>query len=1246
MSNHEPMSLQPEEKLLKWYLLGATSPEEDAQIERNLRDEGVWRDELLLVEEDLIDDYARGALPAYERQLFEENFLDSPERRQKLLIAQAALNYAYTYGLAEAAAMRQSIQAPEEQQTGEREIDSPPTALQQSGIAAPKQDRGRRNWWTWLFAPAWRPALLAVLFLAAGIGIWRLIQGDLEVRRGMAALNQAYSTTRPLEARITALNYAAFSPLRGGEKAGNGRDETPRLAGERAERILLDAVAERPSPAARHALGRLYLLKKEFDKSIDQFEEALKSDANNTRLHSDLGAALLEKATFERPDRLPGSRETLLAKSLNYLNKALELDGSLLEARFNRALLYQSLGLPRRAIEDWRKYLESDANSQWAEEARRNLKALEEQNKKISTNKEDLYRNFLEAWRTNNEENAWQALRRCFFRNGNYITDKLVDGYLELSINGNRAEASDKLQALSYAGYLLKRKGDDSFIDNLARFYGNAPESDLLLLNQARKLAAEGYAFYLQSKIDQAIAAYSQAKLLFKQSGDSYEALFMEFWTGHCYILIPDVKRCRLAFTQVASASEENRFHWLHAAALNGLTSTYLWLNEYSKARDSCQLAQQLSTRVGDDNGVLRNLIQLAHICLSLGKYNDSLKLVQQGLTLSSLISAEASQTVSLYAIGAWIYNALSLYAAALDFEKEAVRLGKEMNNPQVASRQYVHLGLIYAKLENYDEAIKSIKYGLEIAKSVEPEATAQDMVNYASLFLGFVYRRMGLFAESTLALTQAAEFYSRKRADALRYIALKEKLLTHIAQGDVMTVREELPHTIELFEKHRAKILEESNRNSYFDVEQTIYDVAIDFAFSQLRDPLQALEYSELSRARSLLDAVKIRGQLIGTEATPDLRFNGTSEPIPPAKIQRLMPEKAQILEYAILEDKLIIWLISKSKLEGRVVNIRSKDLTEELTLYLKRISNPNDQNAPLTLKAAGALYEILVRPVEGMLDKGKLICIVPDKILYLLPFETIFSRQSGKYLLEDYSIIYASSANLFLYCSEKARQKSEARPEELLSVGNPQFDRKLFPDLADLPSAANEAVRIADYYAERSVFVNDKAVKTAILQGLKDSDVVHLALHYVPHPRSPMLSQIPLATVGAGSKGAREDSAVLAAYEIYNLNMTRTRLIVLAACQTRVETWFNGEGPVGLSRVFLAAGIPLTVASLWPVEDSRATTELMINFHRARKSEGLSTVESLRAAKIRLLKGPEKKYQHPFYWAPFTVTGGYSEF
>ena len=80
-------------------------------------------------------------------------------------------------------------------------------------------------------------------------------------------------------------------------------------------------------------------------------------------------------------------------------------------------------------------------------------------------------------------------------------------------------------------------------------------------------------------------------------------------------------------------------------------------------------------------------------------------------------------------------------------------------------------------------------------------------------------------------------------------------------------------------------------------------------------------------------------------------------------------------------------------------------------------------------------------------------------------------------------------------------------------------------------------------------------------------------------------------------------------------------------------------------MARPFIAAGVPLVVASLWPV-DSDPTAGLMIDFHKLRKVEGLSTVEALRRAQINMLRGPEERFRQPYYWAPFVAIGGYAEF
>ena len=113
----------------------------------------------------------------------------------------------------------------------------------------------------------------------------------------------------------------------------------------------------------------------------------------------------------------------------------------------------------------------------------------------------------------------------------------------------------------------------------------------------------------------------------------------------------------------------------------------------------------------------------------------------------------------------------------------------------------------------------------------------------------------------------------------------------------------------------------------------------------------------------------------------------------------------------------------------------------------------------------------------------------------------------------------------------------------------------------------------------------------------------------------------------------------------EIYSLKLPRTRLALLSACQTGIEQHYNAEGAVGAARPFLVAGVPVVVASLWPV-DSDATAALMIDLHKQRTRFERPVTQALRQAKLDMLHGPDLRYRHPYYWAPFVVVGGLSTF
>lgn len=316
---------------------------------------------------------------------------------------------------------------------------------------------------------------------------------------------------------------------------------------------------------------------------------------------------------------------------------------------------------------------------------------------------------------------------------------------------------------------------------------------------------------------------------------------------------------------------------------------------------------------------------------------------------------------------------------------------------------------------------------------------------------------------------------------------------------------------------------------------------------------------------------------------------------------------------------------------------------LTDRVNRYLVLLNQPAASQTAEGQKLGMELYELLIQPFGKKLNPQKQLCIVPDKALTQLPFGALLARGSGRFLVEDYTLSYASSANLLLYSTEQAQTKASVATEHLLAVGNPRFDRQAFPDLADLPPAAQEANAVAGAYAAPTVLIGAQARKNEVLHELERSDVAHLAMHYLPNERSPMLSQLPLAAMPGGGQISQADS-VLRVYEIYRLTALRPRLVVLSACQTQAEGYYSGEGAIGVSRPFQAAGIPLVVASLWPVE-AKATAELMTEFHHLRKQARRSTAAALAESQRKLLQSGGQ-YRSPYYWAAFITVGGYSEY
>jgi CHAT domain-containing protein len=1209
-------SLTEDERSLRTYLLDETAPEEQRQIEERLLLDADYVELLLFIEEELIDDYVRDALSERERERFQTHFLTTPIRQRKLTKAKALRKYI----------------------NNTQPVSSPPLM---------SASRSKVFWRQWQFTPAWRAAIAALLVLGMGLGAWRLFIYQSLTDKGRAAL-QAALRESPIKARMAGFNWPPQQNTLS-EQSSNILDET---ALESAENYLRDAVHTQKSPDSHYALGQFYLAEKELDKAIKQFEQALGGDPKNAKLHSDLGAALLERA---RASQGKDSNNSLadFDQSLKHLNEALALDDSLLEALFNRALCLEYMKVFSQAEAAWRAYLQRDSSSSWADQARQNLYMVEQKQKNSQSNKEP-FKEFLSAYRMGDEETAWKIVSQSReVITGSLIWWQLLDDYFELQAVNKPSEANARIEALQYVGKLELHRGEpkgDPYISALAKLYRSTSLKQLEGLSEAHEQINRGNKHFLQNQIVEAKGNYAQARDSFVRNMNQGEAMLADFLIGCCHIFNNEPARSLPILEQLVSECRKRGYRWLLAQSYFALAMAQDRLGEHSKALKNTEHALQISKEMRDTYNTQRSLAQIADQYRKLGDYALATSNINFCFEQISVVWSGYRQMWRNFDQLVQVLIAKRLNTAATAYAREALQFALETKNSSFISVSYVHLGLLHSKQQDYAGAIKLAQQGLAAAA---PDKESQA---YASLQLGHLYRQAGELPmalnyydkcikyidsqknSSQSKIDKQARQANTAKGPAYRYDAHKGKLFCLFAQGNDVQAEQELEQTIGLLEQYRENIQEEQNRNTFFNLEQSVYDAAIDFEFRR-KDFRAVFERSETSRARSLLDLIAAHNKALQADGEQQATLKRLFLPMGLAEVQQRLPDQTQLIEYIVLDDKLLICLVSKSDFSVETVPIRLSELTDKVLNFRQLIlSYTGDLSAE-----AKELYDLLIAPIELLLQKEKRICIVPDKVLYNLAFDSLISPASGRYLVEDYQFVIAPSATIYLLCSERTGHITDLNQEHLLAVGNAAFVAS--PSLPALPSTQDQVENIAKFYSPPSLLLTkDRAREEAIKRAMEEFDVIQLASHYVVHEGNPMKSRLILTQELSDSGNPDSSAGVLQADEVYDLNLwRRAPLIVLSACQSGVEHYYNGEGMIGISRVFLAAGAPVVVASLWKVEVT-ATDKLMVKFHEYRKLKGFPTAKALRYAKLDMLNDPSRK--HPFYWAGFASIGGHTDF
>ncbi len=140
----------------------------------------------------------------------------------------------------------------------------------------------------------------------------------------------------------------------------------------------------------------------------------------------------------------------------------------------------------------------------------------------------------------------------------------------------------------------------------------------------------------------------------------------------------------------------------------------------------------------------------------------------------------------------------------------------------------------------------------------------------------------------------------------------------------------------------------------------------------------------------------------------------------------------------------------------------------------------------------------------------------------------------------------------------------------------------------------------------------VSTEAEIKALGKNASAPGILHIATHGffcdIPQVKA-AADQLPLFRTGLLLAGAERvsmggqpftgmDDGILYAYEIADLNLTGTKLVVLSACETALGEIRGGEGVYGLARAFRLAGAEHVMMSLWQINDAQ-TVRFMETFY-----------------------------------------------
>ena len=586
-------------------------------------------------------------------------------------------------------------------------------------------------------------------------------------------------------------------------------------------------------------------------------------------------------------------------------------------------------------------------------------------------------------------------------------------------------------------------------------------------------------------------------------------------------------------------------------------------------------------------------------------------------------------------------------HVEGLEWLQVALGMARHVGSQRTVDFLLANASQFYMERGRYAEAASALE------ETLKRPLPAYQAIRLADLSTAYVALQR---PDRALEIAERAVVVARGDSEQVSALAARANALTAVKQFDAAAA--DLQRAVEIVETLRTQIVADDFFNRGFGQNyQWLFSSAIALLQSQGRSR-EAMETAERARARALLDLLAGRNR---SNQQADVNPREAS----PATFDDIVATAARVrstvVAYWVGQTETFVWVV---KADGSIGSARIAVTAAELGDAVHEATGGSSQSqmAGLMLGAGSAgrhwreLYRLLIEPIRAHLPAtdGSRLTIVPHGALFGLPFAALRDSR-GRYLVETYDVHYVPAVAALRAHRSPARTATASA----LLVGDPGAEaaRDSLIPLPALPWANREVRTIATLLpTPPTVLVGGDATEANVRSQLEGRTLLHFATHGIIQNEERLSSYLALRPSASASASSTvppqpRDSLEsvdgrLTANEAYGLRLDAD-LVVLSGCRTAAGP-IIGEGVIGFTRAFLAAGVSSVVATMWNVED-QTSFETMKSFYaawvggadksRALRGAQLSVLRALRAGKIRVngVALPDS----PRLWAGYVLVG-----